>query len=202
VDFKLADGETMEFPSSEMLEYVRYIQRLATVRPRTYWCEFPYYIVITGARQKYCLGFRPEDLANIETIEQKVWKKHQAHLNRLEQFPLEKAEYYLRLKEAHGVNSVRGLSRITGENWSYIAKILKTLTLPQSIKDFLKSKKDDHAVIRFFHLRTLLDIARQDEERLQLSRFQELLDNFQEIDLLGSAQTKLINRENEKLLEV
>ena len=82
--------------------------------------EFPYYTVIIDARQKYCLGYRPEDLAHIDTIEQKVWKKHEAHLNRLEQFPLEKAEYYLRLKEAHGVSSVRGLSTISGEDWSYI----------------------------------------------------------------------------------
>ena len=185
-----------------MLEYVRYVQRHEKIRPRTYWCEFPYYTVITGARQKYCLGYRPEDLAHIDTIEQKIWKKHQAHLNRLEQFPLEKAEYYLRLKEAHGINSVRGLSRITGEDWSYIAKILKTLALPQSIKDFLKIRKDDHAVIRFFHLRVLLDIARQGEERLQLARFKEFLDKFQESDLLGSIQTNMMNNENGMFLEV
>ena len=130
------------------------------------------------------MGYRPEDLAYIDTIEQKVWKKHQAHLNRLEQFPLEKAEYYLRLKEAHGVNSVRGLSTISGENWSYIAKVLKTLTLPDSIKDFLRGNRNNPAVIKFFHLRRLLDIVRQGEERLQLVRFREFMEYFQESSFL------------------
>ena len=183
---KRSDGGTMELTPSEMLEYVRYVQRYEKIKPRTYWCEFPFYTVINDARQKYCLGYRPEDLSHIDIIEQKAWNKHQSHLTRLEQFPLDKAEYYLRLKESHGVNSVRGLSGITGENWSYIAKILKTLALPESIKDFLKCRKNDHAIIKFFHLRTLLDIVRQGEERLQLARFKEFLDNFQEDDLLGS----------------
>jgi hypothetical protein len=174
-----------EFTPSEMLAYVRYIERYSKIRPRTFWCEFPFYTVITAARQKYCLGYRPEDLAHLETIEQKAWKKHQAHLIRLEQFPLEKAEYYLRLKEAHGINSVRGLSRITGEDWSYIARILKTLDLPESVKNFLKSNKKNSTVIKFFHLRRLLDILRQGEERLQLARFQEFMVDFQESSVMG-----------------
>ena len=199
---ELSDGRPLEFAPSEMLEYLGYIHLHATIRPRTYWCEYPFYTIIQSAKQYFSLGHRPEDLAHIETIEQKAWKKHQSHLNRLEQFPLEKAEYYQRLKEAHGINSVRGLSQITGEDWSYIAKILKTLALPQSIKDFLKIRKDDHAVIRFFHLRVLLDIARQGEERLQLARFKEFLDKFQESDLLGSIQTNMMNNENGMFLEV
>lgn len=186
-----------------MLQYVRYIQRYVTVRPRTYWCEFPFYTVINDARQKYCLGYRPEDLSHIDIIEQKAWKKHQTHLNRLEQFPLDKAEYYLRLKEAHGVNSVRGLSGITGENWSYIARVLKTLTLPELVKNFLENNKNNPDIIKFFHLRRLLDIARQSEERLQLARFQELLEDFHEGESLDIIeQTKLVNNETGMFSEV
>jgi len=107
-------------------------------------------------------------------------ERHQAYLNRLERFPLDKAEYYLRLKETRGVNSARGLSEVTGEDWSYIAKILRTLDLPEPIKEFLKNNKHNPAILSFFHLRKLLDIIRQGEERLQFARFRELMQEFEE----------------------
>ena len=47
-----------------------------------------------NAKQHFRLGYRPEDLSDIETIEQKVWEKPQSYLSRLERFPLDKAEYY------------------------------------------------------------------------------------------------------------
>ncbi|MBI2173965.1 MAG: hypothetical protein HYU33_02055, partial [Candidatus Omnitrophica bacterium] len=103
-----------------MLAYLRQVQQYALVQPRTFWYEFPFFIMVSGFRQKLCLGSRPEDLADVDTIEQKAWEKHHAYLHRLERFPLEKAEYYTRLKEAHGVTTVRGLAIITGEDWSYI----------------------------------------------------------------------------------
>lgn len=172
----------VEFNPSEMLEYIRYIQRYATVQPRTYWCEFPFYTIITRAKQRFCLGYRPEDLEHIDTITQNALRAHQACLNRLARFPLDKAEYYLRLKEAHGINSVRGLSEVTGEDWSYIARILRTLNLPEPVKDFLKSSKNNPAILSFFHLRKLLDIIRQGEERLQFARFRELMQEFEETE--------------------
>ncbi len=159
-----------------MLEYLDYIQRCSRICPRTYWCEFPYYTVINGQKQHFRLGYRPQDLADIETIEQKTWKKHIAHLNRLENFPLDKAEYYLRLKEAHGVSSVRSLSKITGEDWSYIAKVLRTIDLAEPVKEYLRENKENHAVIRFFNLKRLVDIVKQGEERFQLRCFREFLE--------------------------
>ena len=174
-ELELSGGETIEFSPPEMLEYIRYIWQHASISPRTYWCEFPYYTVIKNAKQHFRLGYRPEDLSDIEIIEQKAWEKHQSYLNRLECFPLDKAEYYLRLKEAHGVSSVRGLAKITGEDWSCIARVLRILELPGSIKDFLKSNKEDSLIVKLFSLRKLLDIIRQGEERLQLARFGELL---------------------------
>jgi len=74
--------------------------------PRTYWSEYPFYQIVNGLRWYYKLGHRPEDLAHVETIEKKVWRKHEVHLKRL------------------------------------------------------------------------LDIVRQGEERLQLARFQELMEEF------------------------
>ncbi len=162
-----------------MLEYIRQLQRYAFVQPRIYWCEFPFFTMISGFRQKFCLGSRPEDLAHLDTIEQKAWEKHQAYLNRLERLLLEKAEYYLRLKEAHGVNTARGLAKLTGEDWSYIARILRTLELPEPVKGFLQSNKSEPVIVRFFHLRRLLDIVRQGEERLQIARFRELMEELE-----------------------
>jgi len=179
VELELSGGETIEFNPSEMLEYIRYIQRNATVRPRTYWCEFPFYVVVEDSKRRFRFGYRPEDLSHIKIINQKVWKKHQSYLNRLERFPLDKAKYYLRLKEAHGINTVRGLSKLTGENWSYIAKVLRILTLIEFIKDFLTNHKNNSAVVKFFHLYRLLDIIRQGEEQSQLSRFRELIEDME-----------------------
>lgn len=185
--FLLSESEAIEFDSTEMLKYISYVQRYEKIQPRTYWTEFPFYIIIKSRRQKFCMGYRPEDLTHIETIEQKVWKKHQSHLNRLEYFPLDKAEYYLRLKEAHGVNTVRDLSRITGEDWSYIAKLLRILSLPNPIKKFLRKNKEDPVIVKQFPLNKLLDIVRQGEERLQLSRFGEFLGEV-EADFNESAE--------------
>jgi hypothetical protein len=44
------------------------MQKYADIQPRTYWWEFPYYTVIRSARQKFCLGERPEDLDQIGRI--------------------------------------------------------------------------------------------------------------------------------------
>ena len=71
-----------------MLEYIRYLQKYAIVQPRIYWCEFPFFTMISGSRQKFCLGHRPEDLAHLDTIEQKAWERHQSYLNRLERLDL------------------------------------------------------------------------------------------------------------------
>lgn len=144
--------------------------------PRVYVCEFPFFIVIENFKRKFCLGVRPEDLADIDTIDKRVWKRHSYYLNRLAQFLLDKAEYYQRLKEVHAANTVRGLSQITGEDWPYIARILRILALPEAIKDFLRNNKNDPSIVRFFTFRRLLDIVRQGEELLQLKHFRELMD--------------------------
>ncbi len=164
-----------------MLEFIQYIQKSSDVKPRTYWVEFPFYTRIIGSNQKYCLGYRPEGLSHINTIKQKVWNKHQAHLNRLEQFPLDKAEYYLRMKEVHGINSIRGLAGILGEDPSNMVKVLRALDLPEQIKNFLKSNKNDPATLKIFPLRKLIDIVRQGEERLQLARFKELMGEMEDL---------------------
>jgi len=158
------------------------VQKHINIRPRTYWIEYPFYTVINGAKQKLNFGHRPSDLSHIDTIEQKAWKKHQTYLNRLEQFPLDKAEYYLRIKEAYGINSIRGLAKMIGEDWSHISRILKTLDLPKPIREYFKSNRSNPDFVKFFNLRRILDVVRQDEERLQLACFHELKDVFKNLE--------------------
>jgi len=175
-----------------MLEYLRYIKKVAHLRPRTYWLEFPFYIIINGAKQKFSFGYRPQDLAHLETIEKKALKKHQSYLNRLERFPLDKAEYYLRIKETNGITSIRSLAKITGEDWSYVARILKTLDLADPIKDYLKENKSDPKVVKFFHLRRLSDIVRQGKDRFQLLYFRRVVQEFEEeVDLRISDRVRI-----------
>src|SRR3989338_3606015 len=96
-----------------------------------------FYSIFNNRRQQIVFGERPSDLADVQSIDKRIWEKHEAYLKRIENFPLKKAVYYRNLQESVGVKSVRGLSEITGEDWSYIAKVLRTLVLPQEIQDFL-----------------------------------------------------------------
>ncbi|MCK5214369.1 MAG: hypothetical protein KAR05_03335 [Candidatus Omnitrophica bacterium] len=159
-----------------MLEYIQYIRKHSKTCPRTYWVEFPFYFALDNHKKRLCFGYRHEDLDYIDTINKNVLKKHQAYLNRLDRFPLDKAELYLRLKEAHGVNSIRGLSEVTGEDWSYIAKVIRLLDLPEQIKDFLRNNKRDPSIVKLFNLKRLLDIVRQGEEFLQLACFRGFME--------------------------
>jgi len=160
-----------------MLEYILFIRKHSRIYPRTYWVEFPFYFALDNHKKYICFGYRPEDLAHLDTIHKKALKKHQVYLNRLDRFPLDKAELYLRLKESHGANSVRELSKITGEDWSYIAKLLRLLDLPEPIKDFLRNNKNIPGVVKLFNLHRLLDIVRQGEEAFQLACFKEAVEN-------------------------
>lgn len=175
--FSLEGKDALEFSPQEMLEYIRFIRKHSKTFPRTYWCEFSFYFVLENHRKRICFGYRPEDLDDIDTIHKKALKKHQIYLNRLERFPLDKAELYLRLKESHGVNSVRDLSKITGEDWSYIAKVLRLLELPEPIKEFLQNNKRDPGIVRIFNLLKLLDIVRQGKAEAQLGFFRDVVES-------------------------
>ena len=116
-----------------------------------------------------------KELIDAETITMQVLDKRRVYLERLENQPLKKAEYYQRLQESTGVKSVRGLSEITGEDWSYIAKVLRTMELPVPIQDYLKNHQDQETVKRF-HLKRLLELVRAEDEGSQISLFRTMLD--------------------------
>lgn len=141
---------------------------------RTFKYSHAFYSIYQHRRQQIIFGDRPAALSEVETIDQKVWEKHQTYLQRLENFPLKKAAYYRDLQESSGVKSVRGLSEITGEDWSHIARVLKTLELAEPIQRFLNENQQPE-VLKRFHLRSLIEIARINDESMQLERFREIL---------------------------
>lgn len=141
---------------------------------RTFRYTQQFYSIFRRGRKKVVFGEIPERLASAESISQRIWEQHRSYLKRLENFPLKKAAYYRELKESTGVKSVRGLSEFTGEDWSYIAKVLRTLELPTPIQDFLNTHKSPE-VVKHFHLRRLLELVRLEEE-LQFNRFREMLE--------------------------
>ena len=81
---------------------------------------------------------------------------------------------YRNLQESSGIKSVRGLSEITGEDWSYIARVLRTLGLPEAIQDFLNAHKEP-TIVKHFNLRRILEVVQQVDVDLQLIRFREIL---------------------------
>ena len=136
----------------------------------------PFYSKYQHRRQQFVFGERPKDLESVEAVNQRVWEKHRNYLKRLENFPLKKAEFYRNLQQSAGVKSVRGLSEITGEDWSYIARILKTLELPESIQNYLKESQDAE-IVKHFNLRCLLELARLGDEEVQFDRFRQILED-------------------------
>ena len=135
----------------------------------------PFYSIFNNRRQQIVFGERPSDLADVESIDKRILEKHQTYLKRIENFPLKKAAYYRNLQESSGVKSVRALSEITGEDWSYIARVLKTLELPEYIQKFLKDNQQPE-ILECFNLRRLIELVRIPDEHRKMIRFRELLD--------------------------
>ena len=134
----------------------------------------PFYTIIRKCLKNVVFGERPKEFEGVETINQQVLDKRRVYLERLENFPLKKAEYYKELQVTIGIKTVRELAEITGEDWSYIAKILRTLELPVAIQDYLKNHQEPE-IVKHFHLKCLLEIVRLESEELQLARFGEML---------------------------
>ncbi len=141
---------------------------------RTFKYSQAFYSIYQRRRQQIIFGDRPTALNEVGTIDQKVWEKHQTYLQRLENFPLKKAAYYQDLQESSGIRSVRGLSEITGEDWSHIARVLKTLDLPEAIQKFLNENQQPE-IVKHFHLRRLLELVRLPTLDVQMLRFREMM---------------------------
>ena len=144
---------------------------------RVFVYQQAFYSIFQQRRQQIVFGERPEDLAQAGTIDQRILEKHQTYLRRLENFPLKKAAYYRQIQDSTGIKSVHAIAEITGEDWSQIARVLKTLELPAPIQDFLNTHREP-ATLKHFHLRRLLELVRLKNEPLLSSKFREMLDEI------------------------
>jgi len=99
---------------------------------------------------------------------------HRVAQKRFENNPIKKAEYYERLMQSTGASSIRQLAEITGEDWSYIAKLLKILDLPEGIREYLRNPNEPE-VFKYFHLRRLLELVRLTDQDAQTERFCHML---------------------------
>ena len=70
--------------------------------------------------------------------DQKEQRKHEVHLARVEQSPIDIAEELQREMKEFGCLSIRAFARQTGRNWSLVSKYLKILTLPDEVLDFIR----------------------------------------------------------------
>lgn len=71
--------------------------------------------------------------------------------------------------ESRGLKSIRALAKVTGEDWSRIARVLKLLELPTLVLDYLRDH--DTPWISERGLRELLSL--EDARRIR-ERFQKL----------------------------
>jgi len=114
---------------------------------------------------------KPDALSG-KTVDGRAWKGYQAYLGRIR--PWARADFYKRLMERQGCQSVRALARITGEAWSRVARVLKLLELPAPVLEYLRTHDSPDLVNCFTErqLRALLEL--QDGRRIW-ERFQQLV---------------------------
>ena len=140
---------------------------------RTFIFSRPFYSIFQHRRLNNLFGNRPKHLAEIGTIDQKIWEKYQTYLKRLESHPLKKAEYYYpkTFKRCeHGKGTVRNDRG-------------RLVLYSQDPADIGASPRDPEfsrgeflpRLLKNFHLRRLLEITRMGDERDQLAKFREIL---------------------------
>lgn len=76
--------------------------------------------------------------------------------------------------EREGCKSLRALARITGEDWSRVARALKVLELPSAVLDYLRTH-DSQQLSAYFSERRLRQLLALKDPKKIWSRFQSLL---------------------------
>ena len=117
------------------------------------------------------LEHKPEVLGEGGTS-QRAWQTYQSYLGRVR--VVARADFYKRLMARHGCKSIRALSRITGEDWSRICRILKILELPAPVLDYLRTH-DSPALVRCFSEKRLHELREMGDPEKIWDRFRSLL---------------------------
>jgi len=113
-----------------------------------------YYTLSNSANIQFLAGTRPKHLGGGKMADQKQTRKYEAYQKRLEQSPLVLAMNYQNEMKTLGCKSIRQYARITGNDFSIVAKYLRILSLPKNIIKFLSSNQTPN-VLRICSLRYL-----------------------------------------------
>ncbi len=132
----------------------------------------PYYSRSVDRRKEFVLGPKPGVLKGLGSIDKKVWKQYQTHLNRTT--PLERAEFYAREMMERRMRSFRALSLLLGEPVNRVGRYIKLLDLPEPVKAFLRQHREPE-YLRYFTERRLQELARQGDSRAAWRRFQAMV---------------------------
>lgn len=114
---------------------------------------------------------KPAELGAGE-VDQRAWRRYQAYLAASR--PIARADFYKRLLERKGIRSIRELARVTGEDWSRVARVLKLLELPAPVLEYLRTH-DSPELVRTFSERRLHELLALKDPQAIWRRFQELL---------------------------
>lgn len=124
--------------------------------------------------RRLVLSSKPKDLPD-GPVDQRAWKRYQSYLSRVR--PVARADFYKRLMERQGLKTVRGVARVTGEDWSRVARVLKILELPEPVLHFLRTH-DSPAFVGFFTESRLRDLIALKDPRRIWHRFQEMIQDL------------------------
>jgi hypothetical protein len=106
-------------------------------------------------------------------VDERTWRRYQAYLSRVP--PIARADFYARLMQRTGAKSIRALARITGEDWSRVARILKLKELPEPVLECLRAQHDP-GILRFFTEKRLHTLLRYCSERRIWAEFRALIE--------------------------
>jgi hypothetical protein len=132
----------------------------------------PYYSRSVDRRKEFVLGPKPGVLKGVGTIDKKVWKQYQTHLDRTT--PLERAEFYAQEMKERRMRSFRALSLLLGEPVRRVDRYVRLLELPEPIKVFLRDHREPE-YLRYFSERRLQELVHLGDTRAAWRRFQAMV---------------------------
>ena len=140
-------------------------------RFRTLSVETPVFKRYNHRQAVFHLDHKPEVLGD-GGASQRAWQSYQSYLGRVR--VVARADFYKRLMARHGCKTVRALARITDEDWSRIARILKILELPVPVLDYLRTH-DSPALVRCFSEKFLHELRELGDPEKIWDRFRAML---------------------------
>ena len=117
------------------------------------------------------LSPKPKDLPK-GPVDGRSWKQYQSYLSRVR--PVARAEFYKRLMERQGLKTTRAVARVTGEDHSRIARVLKILELPEPVLEYLRTHDSPSVVGTFTESRLRELVVLKNPQRIW-QRFKEIL---------------------------